>query len=293
MKKSIIFSLCSLVLVFAACRKSDNAKLPDLSRVPTPKITKVTTGADQTISSQNPTTFSGKYTVDLLFPNDVKPSKVDVVVMKNGNAGNVKVLQSGVTTFPSTFTITGAQLTSLFGSPIMLGDKFDIGADVYTEDGKKYEAFPSNGAAGYGAGESNIPGSSLFVRYEAICTYIPAVYATGNYRVLADDWADYAVGDIIPVTQIDPTHISFKYLADNPQPIVIAIDPVTNGTSVAKQVYGSGYGAGWTYGPISAESVSDVRNNVAPCDSTVGVVLKHTVAAGSFGNNYIQLKRVN
>jgi len=81
------------------------------------------------------------------------------------------------------------------------------------------------------------------------------------------------------------------WLAAGALPIVVTVNPITNAVTVPKQVYGSGYPPGWPYGNISVESVPSVENFVAPCAGTFSVILKHTVAAGSFGENKIVLKK--
>jgi hypothetical protein len=290
MKKIILLPLYlfSAAILFNACRKADNPKLPTLARFPLPVVLKVA-GTDQVISAQNPAAFSGKFTVDKFFPNDVSPQKFDVVVIKNGNNSNVKMIQANVTAYPTQLTVTGTQLTTLFGAPIVLGDKFDIGVDVTTAEGIKYEAFPVTGAP-YAAGVASQPGASTFIRYEAVCQYDPNLYKD-NFIVVTDEWGDYGAGEFVPLTMIDATHFSFKYLAANAQPIVVTVNPNTNAVTVAKQVYGSGYPPGWPYGNISAESVPSVEDFVAPCAGTFSVILQHTVAAGSFGNYKIVLRK--
>ena len=253
-----------------------------------PLVVKVA-GSQQVISAQDPNSFSGKYSVGLYFPNDAPPKKFDVVVIKNNDNTNVKVLKTDVTTFPTELTITGPQLATLFNAPIVLGDKFDIGVDVTTYTGAKFEAFPAVGNS-YAAGIAAQPGASTFVRYEAVCQYNPAAYQ-GPYEVVTDEWADYTPGDIVQLTMVDATHFSFKYLAADPKPIVVTVNPVTNAVTVPKQVYGSGYPPGWPYGNISAESVPSVDNFVAPCAGTFSVILKHTVAAGSIGEYKLVLKK--
>jgi hypothetical protein len=47
------------------------------------------------------------------------------------------------------------------------GDRFDISVDVTVYTGEKFEAFPVTGAA-YAAGIAAQPGSSTFVRYNAL-----------------------------------------------------------------------------------------------------------------------------
>jgi hypothetical protein len=290
MKKIIIYSLYlfSAAALFTACKKDENGNLPELTRFPLPLVVKVA-GSQQVISALDPNSFSGKYSVGLYFPNDAPPKKFDVVVIKNNDNTNVKVLKTDVATFPTELTITGPQLAALFGTPIVLGDKFDIGVDVTTSTGAKFEAFPAVGNS-YAAGVAAQPGASTFVRYEAVCQYEPAAYQ-GPYEVVIDEWADYTPGDIVQLTMIDATHFSFKYLAADPRPIVVTVDPVTNAVTVPKQVYGSGYPPGWPYGDISAESVPSVDNFVAPCAGTFSVILKHTVAAGTIDEFKLVLKK--
>ncbi len=285
MRNSIIYSLL-LSIFFLSCRKEDNPKLPDLTRVPTPLITKVTT-TDQVISVQDPTAFKGSFAVDLYFKEDAPPQKFDIVVIKNGDKGNVKTIQENVTSFPTTIEITGPQLATLFGAAIQLGDRFDIGADVTTQNGQRFQAFPLVGE-GYGSNVGNQPGASTFVRYEAVCKFDAAAYS-GDFEVIVDEWEDYHAGDIIPVTVVNETQVSFFYGASNAKPIIVNVDPNTNATSVTKQVYGTYPGS--PYGDFSAESVPNVDNFVAPCEGILSVVLKHTVAAGSFGNYKIVLKK--
>ena len=291
MKKVIIYSLYffSVAAIFTACRKEDNVKLPELTRFPVPLVVKVA-GSDQVISALNPNAFSGKFSVGLYFPSDVSPKKLDVVIMKNNDKGNVKLFKADVTAFPTELTITGQQLATLFGAPIVLGDKFDIGVDVTTNNGAKFEAFPAVGNS-YAAGVAAQPGASTFVRYEAVCQFDPNAYK-GAFTVVTDEWGDYTAGEIVQLTMIDATHFSFKYRADDPIAIIVTVNPTTNAVTVAKQVYGIGYPPNWPYGDISVESVPSVENFVAPCAGTFSVILKHTVAAGSFGEYKIVLKKV-
>ncbi len=286
MKSSIILSFL-FAMFFVACRKDDNPKLPDLARVPVPLITKDAAG-DAVISGQDPASFAGKVVIDMFFETDIKPQKVDVVVIKNGENTNVKTIQVDVTTFPTTVDITGAQLATLFGDSIKVGDNFDIGADITTISGQTFQAFPTVGDA-YGGGVNAQPGASLTVRYSAVCVFDPEIYA-GDFEVVEDGWADYSAGDIIQLTLVDPTHVSFEYAADNAKPIVIEVDPLSNATSAEMQEYGD-------YGPccgnLSAVSVADSPDNfVAPCEGILSIRLEHiSDKDGSYGEAVIVLKK--
>jgi hypothetical protein len=115
---------------------------------------------------------------------------------------------------------------------------------------------------------------------------------SGNMQVVSDGWGDYAPGDLITLTKVNATTVSFIYPADNPQPILMSINPTTYTVTVAKQVYGSGYGgASWTDGPLSVQSVAGSASIVDPCDKTISVRLTHTVAAGSYGSYTIKFKK--
>lgn len=166
MKKILLYTFL-FASVLTACRKSDNVKIPALTRVPVPLIALVANSEAAINVSSNPALFRGKFDVGLLFPQDVHPQKFDIVVIKNGNKGIVKSIKTDVTTFPTSLEITGAQLVALFNSPIILGDFFDIGADITLPGGQKLEAFPAVGTQ-FAGGTANIPGSNTFLRYRTI-----------------------------------------------------------------------------------------------------------------------------
>ena len=139
-------------------------------------------------------------------------------------------------------------------------------------------------------GTEGLSGDSTFTLVlNKSCPYTADNFS-GNMEVLTDEWADYSEGDIIPVQKIDETHVSFEYGAADAQPIVIAIDPVANTTSVAKQVYGNYPGSG--YGDFSVQSIPGSPDNyIDPCNKVISVRLQHTVSAGSFGDYVITLKK--
>ncbi len=290
MKKNILFYFLIATALLAGCKKNDGP-IPEAyapERVPAPLIVKDASGS-ASLDMTNLAGFNGKVRIGLYFPSDTPPLKFDIVIRKNNNNGNIKLLQAGVTTFPTTISLTAAQIATLFGAPIVLGDNYDIGADVYSQAGKKYEAFPVIGLGYAAAFQPDHPGFSPSVRFSAACQYNAALYGSGNYIVLQDDWADYNVGDIVQLTQIDATHISFKYVANSPLPIVITINPVTNVTSATKQQYGNYGGA---FGNWFAESVASPDNIVLPCAKEIGIRLKHTSDGGfTGGDNTIRFRK--
>jgi hypothetical protein len=288
MKKLIIYSFMSLLLV-SACKRSDNDRIPELAQVPYPQIKKVS--GDQIIASQDPASFKAEFSVGLLYPDGVKPQKYDVVVIKNGDKTNVKMFKADVTTFPTTLSITGPQLQTLFGAPTLLGDKYDIGVDITAADGKKYLSFPTVGIP-YSPGTAQTPGASTTLRYEAVCKFTMTDYgaigATIPFVVVKDEWNDYSAGSVINVKIIDDTHMSFMYPTEDAKPIVITVDPVSNSTSVDKVAFGH-YGDNLIFSAVSVASSLD--NNVSPCELSVSTRLSFTSNAGSYGQFTITLKK--
>ena len=288
MKK--IFLITVAVIALASCRKDDNPRVPDLQKVQVPVILP-DASSDQFINPVAPASFQARFTVDLLFASEGPPKQVDVVVMKNDNTGNVKLLQSNVS-FPTVIDITGQDLIDLFG-PITGGDKFDIGTDITLASGEKLLAFPATGdpyASGMATLIGNLkPGAVTSLQFLMPCAF-DADDFNGNFVVVTDEWEDYAPGTVITLTKENATQVSFVYNVDGgtAQPILLTIDPSNNSVSVAKQYYGS-YGGT----PVHVQSVPSQANMVNPCDGSIGVRLKHTDPTGNteYSTATIRLKR--
>ena len=168
MKKNLLTYLV-LALLFTGCSKDDGpvSEAIGLERVPAPLVTIDPTGSTA-IDLANPGAFHAKFNVGLYFPNDAPPQKFDIIVRKNGDNSNVKLLQAGVTTFPTAFDVTAAQLVTIFGAPIAQNDTYDFGVDVYSRSGKKYEAFPVVGLGYAAAFQPDHPGFNTTLRYKAL-----------------------------------------------------------------------------------------------------------------------------
>jgi hypothetical protein len=283
MKSSLIFSFLLGALVISGCRKDDNPKVPDFEKVPVPLIT-LAEGSVDKIPVSDPASYSATIVIDRYFKNSPAPKQLDVFVIKNGDVTNQKALQEGVTSFPTNIPITGQQLIDLFG-PIVIGDQFTIGADVTTLGGNKIIAFSPDHTT-YAPGIFNMPGSSPELSLVAACVFDPANFTTGDYEVVVDEWADYAAGDIITVTQIDDTHYSFEYAADNANPIIIEVNPETSEATVDPVMYGD-------YGGIEITAKSVEGSEVDPCDTSFHLILNHDAAGfGDQGDYAITFKKV-
>jgi len=150
------------VITFTACSKDDG---PIPKRIGIEEVPALTMNLEQpkkdntdTIRLGTPAAFTGKFKVSMVFPTSAVPNKVDIVVRKNNlptsssiaTNANVKVFKANVTSFPTSITVTAAEIAALFGTPIALHDAYDFAPDIYVGE-KKYEAFPAV-SSGSGSG---------------------------------------------------------------------------------------------------------------------------------------------
>ena len=281
-KISLLLALSfGAILVFTGCKKDDGAIRSNVTINDIPTIsTSVDATGSQAIDLLNLGSFSGKFKIALYFANATPPSKVDIVVRKNGSNANVKLYKAGVTTLPSTFTFTATELSTLFGAPIALGDSYDFAPDIYVGD-RKFEAFPAVGA-GSGAGPVAQPLYSEFARYAAICKFDPTFYV-GNFT--AKDAFGDADGKTIVLTNVDATHFSFIYPSvDNPKPIIVTVNATTNAVSIPLTVIGTQWSAPYGY-PATATyanpSVNSATGSVTPCSRSVTLNIAWGTSGGS------------
>lgn len=282
MKRSVLYSILAALVFVTGCRKDDDIKIPDLIRVPLPLVT-IDATSDKFISPVAPANFKGKFSVDMYFKEDIKPQKLDIVVRKNSTT--TKVLRPNITTYPTTIEVTGQELITLFGAPITGGDVFEFGADVTTQGGQVFQAFPAGGV-GHASSVFNQPGANAVVSFLTPCAFDASKYA-GDFEVVSDEWQDYKAGTVIPVKVVSPTQLSFEYNVDagSAVPIIMTINPADNSITVASQTYGTYGGDAYT-----AESVAGPASAVNPCDLSLSVRLKHSTT-GFTGNYTIKLKK--
>jgi len=289
------------IIAFPGCSKDDGAIPERVSVVAVPTITtNIDPTGSKSIDLTNPASFAGKFKVDLFFPGTTPPTKVDIVVRKwNGttNNNNVKVYKAGVTTFPSNFTVTAAEIATLFGTPIKVNDTYDFAPDIYVGE-RKFEAFPVTGT-GTGAGLNGQPYFSELARFGAICAYNPTLFgaigSTVDFNVLTDEWGDDPVNGwgppagyrpVVKVKIVDATHLSFISPVNGTSVIVLTIDPATNVISFTGQPYGDlaigplQVDPTFTYGNTTLEALGS--NAVLPCDLTLDLFVVYRVSIGVF-----------
>lgn len=282
-----------VTVAFLGCKKDDGATPNRVSITAVPTVTtNIDATGSQAIDLLNTASFSGKFKVDLYFPGTPPPTKVDVVVRKtNGtvNNNNVKVYKAAVTSLPATFTVTAAEIATLFGAPIALGDAYDFAPDIYVGD-RKFEAFPTTGA-GTGAGLNGEPFFSEFARFSAICAYDPAIYQ-GNFVVVSDAFGDFSPGETVTLTKIDNTHFSFidPYVT-SPLPIIVTVNTLNNQVTVAKQKIGNAFVWNLGYTNPNLTVSASTASFVAPCSKELRLNNVFSVDQGSFSAYLLILRK--
>ena len=172
------------VITFTGCSKDDGAisKRIGIEDVPVISMNYETGAAStltKTITFSTAATFTDKFKASLYFSGAAAPTKIDIVVRKGNVVStaatlpiatqipntNVKTFKVDVTALPATFTITAADLATLFGTAISANDVYDFAPNI-SANGKLYEAFPlSSYGTGQGPNGMSTIGFGEYVRY--------------------------------------------------------------------------------------------------------------------------------
>jgi hypothetical protein len=148
-----------MVIMLTSCSKDDGAIPKNIGIEDVPAVTTnlESGGLAGDIILANQASFQGKFKMALYFANAAAPTKVDIVARKNGVLASVKLFKADVTSLPASFTITAAELATLFGAPLAVKDTYDFAPDIYVGN-KKYEAWPASGVTGSGSGVTGMSG---------------------------------------------------------------------------------------------------------------------------------------
>jgi len=294
--KKIIVPLIICLAVFGSmisCRKNNNPKLGPITSVPLMNL--IDTANDALIPDTG--AFTRTFTVDLYYKDDV-PKSIDVVVVKNGAKTNysdssIKILQAGVTTFPTNITFTNTSIVNLFG-PIALGDIYEFGVNITLQNGTVIPGFivgDSNlkGGNAYGSDIGKLPGETPVIAYKSPCAYNQSILI-GTYKIVQDDWQDY-VGlpkPVPPVTagpaanQITLMVYPGAGAGTNAQPMIVTIDTLNAGVgnaSVATQIIGDYPGAPNSTAQTDANSS---QSYVDFCSGEIHLDLDFTLAGTTY-----------
>ena len=305
-KKINILLALGVIAIFSGCEKDDGA-LPE--RVSIADVPTITTNVDATgstiINSLNATTlatFAGKFKVDNYFPGTPPPTKVDIVVRKNNfhpdtnpnavtNNNNVKVFKTGVTSLPANFTVTAAEIATLFGAPIQTYDNYDFAPDIYVGD-KKYEAFPVTGL-GAGTGHAGHPLWSEFARYNALCQ--DANFHGGNFQVISDAFPNgFTAGQTVAITRVSATTFKFAFAnVTSPVEVTFTLASATGRVTIAKTKIGNAFTWDLTQTNPSVTVSTAATNFLEPCAGIINLNITYATDQKLFPGTYLlKLKKI-
>lgn len=277
MRTNIFKTLFFIIATFLVSCESD-LRMPDVINVTLPKIT-FDASSDKLIQDG---VYNGKVVVDIYYKD--QPSDAKVVIAMNGDYTNLKTFKTGVTTFPTTLSLTSDNLKQLFGlTNIVAGNYFEIGLDVMMQNKVWYPAFNSLGVA-YGSGPANLPGSSPTLKLSAVCALNLNNFA-GTANITDPDW--YGGTYTTTIEKVDATHLKLKNYAELEGDIVLTIDPATRAVTVAKQVYTTNL-ALWGLAKYT-NPAAEGKGEIDACKRTISMTLTNTVDQGSFGTTAISI----
>jgi hypothetical protein len=294
------------IIFFSGCGKDDGA-LPD--RVSVIDVPTVTTNLDPTsptiinvLNSTTAATFSGKFSVSNYFPGATPPTIVDIVVRKtnfhpdtnpNGvvDNSNVKLFKAGVASLPANFTVTAAEIATLFGTAIQAYDNYDFAPDLYVGD-RKFEAFPATGT-GVGTGHAGHPLFGEFARFSALCQ--DANFHGGNFVVVSDAFPNgFTAGQPVTITRVSATTFSFQFAnVTSPTNVTFTLATATGRVSVVKTKIGNAFTWDPTQANPSVTVSSAATNFLEPCAGIINLNITYASDQKLFPGTYLlKLKKI-
>jgi hypothetical protein len=275
MKKiKIILSTLAVFLLTLSCTNDGGSSNFNVLEGAAPNLKKIST-TDQGL---NLAALQKGEEIDIGLTLDIgsgEISSMDLIgyYTKNGVVSK-GTLKTGITTFPSDVHINKSDLFNAFtvlntASDVDILDQLIISAELTLKNGTILKMYSDTGKPLFGGDISN---SSLFKvsqTYIVSCPLADASLFNGDYKVVVDDWADYSVGDIIPVVynRANGTY-TFRILNKNNPYIsnaassymICVIDPATAKVTVTAN---EEFNYGPSYGPTTGTgSVGSCTGNI-------------------------------
>jgi hypothetical protein len=182
-----------------------------------------------------------------------------------------------------TLSVNGTEIAAALGVPpsaLAPGSSFTFYNEVVTTDRKRFSI--ANTAAAFEAET----GYNMALRWYAFvfCTYDNSVF-NGLFKVVTDDWQDFAAGETVSVSspvagdanKIQIIAYPSPSYGTNRKPIVLTVNPSTNGVTVPFQIYGD-YPPDVDFGALGT-------GNVNSCTGTISLSLNHRQFSAT-GPNY-------
>lgn len=297
----ILFAVCAAFTALNSCKKTGG------NINPLTDIKNLAVGSylvQDSVINANLNALSSTSKVGIVVHQYPLGETVDRILLFVTPGNNTDTLQwKLVKTVPYTagstaaLSATTAELATALGIPastITPGSTFTFFPRAVTKSGKTYDINNAgdNGGGGLITGPAYKSAFS-FTAY-VVCPYTGNM--GGSYKVIKDEWADWAAGDIVQVTDgpgANQINLSQVYPAGGTviNPLLVNIDPTTGTASIPKVVYGR-YG-----GPTSVQYTAqgsgsgDVAGYVFSCTGFITLSINQSGGGSDYGANRLILQK--
>jgi hypothetical protein len=195
------------------------------------------------------------------------------------------LFKSGVTSLPANFTVTAAEITTLFGAPIQQYDNYDFSADLYLGD-RKFVVFPTTGA-GWNTGHLAEPNFGEFSRFSALCQ--DPNFHGGNFEVVSDAFPNgFTAGTPVTITRVSATQFKFQFAnVTSPVEVTFTLATATGRVTIAKTKIGSAFSWDLTQTNPSVTVSSAATNFLEPCARIINLNITYSTDQKIFGGTYL------
>lgn len=293
--KIIIKYFCLFgLIVLASCKKSAvQNPLADVANLGIGSYITLTETVNLNFSFNTPTSTVSIKVTEYGDANNVDKIVLYVVQGSNGDPAAWKKIKTVPYTGPGTvLSATSQEVATALGvtvASLSPGNFYTFYNQIITKDGKTFDLSNTLGAL-----ENNSNYNAVF-RWQAFitCPFVGPV--GGNFRVVQDDWQDWAPGDVVSVLDgPGANQINLRNVWPNPaygsvvNPLIVNIDPATGTAKVPLVTFGA-------YSPLATArgaGAGDVAGYVFSCTGFITLNLAVTYNGSSQGNLKLVLQKL-
>lgn len=223
----------------------------------------------------------------------IKEVKLYVYKGSSANPSNWKLVKTVPVSGTTTLSATGAEIAKAYGTTtgalFAPGQYYTFYNQVVTTDGKTYDISNTVGALESAAGYNACMRWTAYV----VCPFTGGM--SGLYTVVQDDWADWAAGDVVSVTDgPGANQINISAVWPNPaygdkvNDLIINVDPTTGAAKLAtNNVIFANYGQNTSaYIPSSG-----TNGYVFSCTGYIGLKIGLKYGSTDYGVNTLTLQK--
>lgn len=189
----LLVFLTSLLILSTSCETDGGDSVIDLENGALPNFT-LLEESDEFFGLNNFDSTVLIFNVDIAYGNPVSFDLMAFYQTVDGNLYGPVTIESNVTTFPTSYSLTGAEIRGLFSqlndpSTIQIGDIVKLYANFTLPDGRRIETYNSIAEPTYFTPNFNqIPGFVYTLDFVVSCPPQPGVYVVEMHDSFGDGW---------------------------------------------------------------------------------------------------------